>query len=59
MIILIFFGILSNRFSAFCNCSSIVWIQNKYMEAPFFRATLQVVVGGALVLAVGVLIGTG
>jgi hypothetical protein len=29
------------------------------MEAPFFRATLQVVVGGALVLAVGVLIGTG
>ena len=38
---------------------AIVWIQNKYMEAPFFRATLQVVVGGALVLAVGVLIGTG
>ena len=38
---------------------AIVWIQNKYMEAPFFRATLQVVVGGALVLAAGILIGTG
>jgi len=25
---------------------AIVWIQNKYMEAPFLRATLQVVVGG-------------
>jgi rubrerythrin len=38
---------------------AIVWIQNKYMEAPFLRATLQVVVGGGLVLAAGVLIGTG
>jgi rubrerythrin len=38
---------------------AIVWIQNKYMEAPFFRAALQVVVGGALVLAAGILIGTG
>jgi erythrin-vacuolar iron transport family protein len=27
------------------------------METPFFRATLQVVVGGALVLAAGILIG--
>ncbi len=38
---------------------AIAWIQNKYMETPFFRAALQVVVGGALVLAVGVLIGSG
>jgi VIT1/CCC1 family predicted Fe2+/Mn2+ transporter len=38
---------------------AIVWIQNKYMEAPFLRATLQVVVGGGLVLAAGILIGTG
>ena len=38
---------------------AIVWIQNKYMEAPFFRAALQVVVGGALVLAAGILIGSG
>lgn len=38
---------------------AIAWIQNKYMETPFFRATLQVVIGGALVLAAGVLIGSG
>ena len=29
------------------------------MEAPFLRATLQIVVGGGLVLAAGILIGTG
>lgn len=38
---------------------AIAWIQNRYMETPFFRAALQVVVGGALVLAAGVLIGSG
>ncbi len=38
---------------------AIAWIQNKYMETPFFRAALQVVLGGALVLAAGVLIGSG
>ena len=38
---------------------AIVWIQNRFMETPFFRATLQVVLGGALVLAAGVLIGAG
>ncbi|MDX5403005.1 MAG: rubrerythrin family protein, partial [Rhodobacterales bacterium] len=38
---------------------AIAWIQNRYMETPFFRATLQVVLGGALVLAAGVLIGSG
>jgi rubrerythrin len=38
---------------------AIVWIQNRYMDTPFFRATLQVVLGGALVLAAGVLIGSG
>lgn len=36
---------------------AIVWIQNKYMETPFLRATFQVVLGGALVLAAGILIG--
>ena len=35
----------------------IAWIQNKYMETPFFKAALQVVLGGALVLAAGILIG--
>ena len=36
---------------------AIAWIQNKYMETPFFRAAFQVVLGGALVFAAGVLIG--
>ncbi|MDO6965533.1 iron exporter MbfA [Rhizobium alvei] len=36
---------------------AIAFIQNKYMETPFFRAVLQVVLGGALVLAAGILIG--
>ena len=36
---------------------AIAWVQNRYMETPFWRATLQVVVGGALVFAAGVLIG--
>jgi rubrerythrin len=38
---------------------AIAWIQNKYMETPFLRATFQVVVGGALVFAAGALIGSG
>jgi VIT1/CCC1 family predicted Fe2+/Mn2+ transporter len=36
---------------------AIAWIQNRYMETPWARATLQVVFGGALVFAAGVLIG--
>lgn len=38
---------------------AIAFIQNKYMETPFFRAVLQVVLGGSLVLAAGILIGNG
>lgn len=38
---------------------AIAWIQNRYMETPFLRAALQVVVGGALVFAAGALIGGG
>ena len=38
---------------------AIAWIQNRYMDTPFWRATLQVVAGGGLVLAAGVLIGSG
>ncbi|WP_420569236.1 iron exporter MbfA [Thalassovita sp.] len=38
---------------------AIAWIQNKYMDTPFFRAAFQVVLGGALVFAAGVLIGSG
>ncbi len=38
---------------------AIVWIQNRYMDTPFLRATFQVVLGGALVFAAGALIGSG
>ncbi|MDG1470239.1 MAG: ferritin family protein [Ascidiaceihabitans sp.] len=38
---------------------AIAWIQNKFMQTPFFRAAFQVVVGGALVFGAGVLIGSG
>jgi VIT1/CCC1 family predicted Fe2+/Mn2+ transporter len=37
---------------------AIAWIQNKFMETPFFRAAFQVVLGGALVFASGILIGS-
>jgi len=36
---------------------AIAWIQNRFMETPFWRAAFQVVLGGFLVLAAGVLIG--
>ncbi len=35
----------------------ITWIQKRWMETPWSRAMLQVVVGGSLVLAAGILIG--
>lgn len=38
---------------------AIAWIQNRYLETPFLRAVLQVVLGGALVFAAGALIGGG
>ena len=38
---------------------AIVWIQHRFMETPFLRATFQVVLGGALVFAAGAIIGSG
>ncbi len=35
----------------------ITWIQHKYMETPWLRASLQIVLGGMLVLAAGIFIG--
>ncbi|MFZ1681950.1 MAG: iron exporter MbfA [Rhizobiaceae bacterium] len=35
----------------------ITWIQNRYMETPWLRAALQVLLGGTLVFLAGVLIG--
>jgi rubrerythrin len=37
---------------------AITWIQNRYMETPWMRAALQVLLGGSLVLAAGILIGS-
>lgn len=42
-----------------CELWAIAWIQNRFMQTPFLRAALQVVVGGGLVLAAGILIGSG
>jgi rubrerythrin len=36
---------------------AIAWIQKRYMDTPFLRAALQVVLGGSLVFAAGILIG--
>jgi erythrin-vacuolar iron transport family protein len=36
----------------------IAWVRTRYMETPFMRSIIQVVIGGALVLAVGILIGS-
>ena len=35
----------------------IAWIRTHYMDTPFLQAVFQVVVGGVLVFAVGILIG--
>ena len=37
---------------------AISWIRWKYMDTPFLRAAFQIVVGGALVFATGILIGS-
>jgi len=38
--------------------AAISWIRMKYMDTPFFQAAFQIVVGGALVFAAGILIGS-
>ena len=37
--------------------AAISWIRTRYMDTPFMQAAFQVVVGGVLVFAVGILIG--
>lgn len=37
---------------------AIAWVRTRYMETPFFRSVIQVIVGGALVLAAGAIIGS-
>jgi len=41
----------------FCELWAIAWIQQRYMDTPFLRAAMQVVLGGSLVFAAGILIG--
>jgi len=36
---------------------AIAWIQNRFMDTPFLRAAAQIVLGGSLVFAAGILIG--
>jgi rubrerythrin len=38
---------------------AIAFIQNRYMQTPWAKAIIQVVIGGALVFAVGVIVGGG
>ncbi|WP_332065740.1 hypothetical protein [Bartonella sp. CB189] len=44
--------------TVFLELGAIVWIQNKFMSTPFWRASLQVIIGGALVFATGIFIGS-
>jgi len=44
-------------FLVFVELWAIAWIQNRFMETPFFKAAFQVVLGGALVFAAGISIG--
>jgi rubrerythrin len=37
---------------------AIAWIRWRYMQSPFFSAALQIVLGGALVFAAGIIIGS-
>ncbi len=37
---------------------SIAWIRHRYMDSPWLSATLQVIIGGILVFAAGVVIGS-
>src|ERR1700739_3947451 len=41
----------------FCELWAIAYIRARYMDTPFLQAVFQIVLGGAIVLAVGILIG--
>ena len=36
---------------------AIAWVRHRYMESPWFSASVHVVIGGLLVFVAGVLIG--
>ena len=37
--------------------AAITWLRHRYMETPWFGAAMQVLFGGSLVVAVGLLLG--
>lgn len=37
---------------------AIAWIRKRYMDTPFLKACVQVIIGGAIVFAAGILIGS-
>jgi erythrin-vacuolar iron transport family protein len=41
----------------FCELWIIAFVRARYMQTPFFQAALQIVLGGAIVLATGIFIG--
>ena len=41
----------------FCELWIIAFVRTRYMDTPFVKAALQIVLGGAIVLATGILIG--
>ena len=43
----------------FVELFAITWIQNRYMETPWLKAIMQIMLGGVLVLGAGILIGQG
>jgi hypothetical protein len=36
----------------------IAWIRSRYMDTPFLQATFEVVLGGVIMFAAGILIGS-
>ena len=56
---ILFWGAIIAAIVVFVELWAIAFIQNRYMETPFLRAVFQVVLGGSLVLAAGILIGNG
>jgi hypothetical protein len=41
-----------------CELAAITWVRARYMDTPPVSAAFQVVLGGALVFATGILIGS-
>jgi len=46
-------------FTVATSIAAIAWIRNRYMDTPLFSAAAQIVGGGFLVFATGVVIGSG